>query len=63
MQSSDFLPSIFIFRSFFSFSYDQNEYEEEEQYHGKSSNAVEMPETFGNAASSSSDSFRDKKYR
>ncbi|CAF4845006.1 unnamed protein product, partial [Rotaria magnacalcarata] len=50
---------------------------EDEQYESKSSNAIDMPETFGNAASSSkdrngtynqhysssSDSHRDKKYR
>ncbi|CAF3465589.1 unnamed protein product [Rotaria sp. Silwood1] len=51
---------------------------DEEQYETKSSNAIDMPETFGNAASSSSkdrngsynhhyssstDSYRDKKYR
>jgi hypothetical protein len=45
------------------FSYGYNEYEEEEQYQSKSSNAIDMPETFGNVASSSSDSYRDKKHR
>ncbi|CAF0922403.1 unnamed protein product [Adineta steineri] len=57
--------------------YGYDEYEEEEQYQSKTSNAIDMPETFGNVASSSndrngsynkhysstSDSYRDKKYR
>jgi len=43
--------------------YGYDGYEEEEQYPSKSSNAIDMPETFGNVASSSSDSYRDKKYR
>lgn len=66
MHSSHLLLSIFIFEFFSAFRYDQNEYDEEEQYHGKSSNAIDMPETFGNAAataSSSTDSYRDRKYR
>ncbi|UJR36067.1 hypothetical protein I4U23_028803 [Adineta vaga] len=54
--------------------YGYDEYEEEDQYRGKSSNAIDMPETFGNVASSSSndrdgknyasasDAYRDKKH-
>ncbi len=44
------------------YSYDNNEYDQE-QYQTKSSNAIDMPETFGNVASSTTDSYRDKKYR
>jgi len=60
-----------FFCFFFYYSYDYNEYEEE-QYPSKSSNAIDMPETFGNAGASSSssydrngsgDSYRDKKYK
>ena len=70
--SKDALISLIAVNSpffvFLSFRYGYNEYEEEEQYPSKSSNAIEMPETFGNAsssaaASSSSDSYRDRKYR
>ena len=53
--------SFFFYLIYYSYGYD--EYEEEEQYQTKSSNAIDMPETFGNVASSSSDSYRDKKYR
>ncbi len=52
-----------VFCDLIYFRYGYDEYEEEEQYHSKSSNAIEMPETFGNVASSSSDSYRDKKHR
>ncbi len=45
------------------FRYGYDEYEEEEQYPSKSSNAIDMPETFGNVASSASDSNRDKRQR
>jgi len=43
-------------------SYGYDEYEEE-QYQTKPSNAIDMPETFGNVASSSSDSHREKNKR
>lgn len=69
---------IIVFYFDFYFIYSRYDYEEEEEYnHKKPSNAFEMPETFGNAPSSSrdrngsqnhhhsssSDSYRDKKYK
>jgi hypothetical protein len=61
--SSIVMCFLFFFCDLIYFSYGYNEYEEEEQYQSKSSNAIDMPETFGNVASSSSDSYRDKKHR
>ena len=57
------LFSIAVCCNSISFRYGYDGYEEEEQYPSKSSNAIDMPETFGNVASSSTDSYRDKKYR
>lgn len=56
----------FFVKFYFRYGYDEYEEEEEgggQQYQNKQSNAIDMPETFGNVASSSSDSYRDKKYR
>jgi hypothetical protein len=52
---------VFLFY-FIYYSYDNNGYDQE-QYQTKSSNAIDMPETFGNVASSTTDSYRDRKYR
>ena len=57
------LSSIVVCCDSIRFRYGYDEYEEEEQYPSKASNAIDMPETFGNVATSSSDSNRDKKYR
>lgn len=71
-NSSPVKLQLFFFNSiYYRYGY------EEEQYEGKFSNAIEMPETFGNTTStskdrsgshshhysSSADSYRDKKYR